>query len=456
MKKLFAPSNILIPVLLTLNLTHLKAQISITQQHLPSSGDTIRYSNAAPGQFNFRQSGANVKWDFSALEPTSQDVYAYKGSTQTPYLLNFGFSAIGLKIADSLGTGELQLIDVYNFFRKSSTVWNNVGIGFRYSSLPLPQSGKHSDEDEIYRLPLQYLDSSKTTFNVSVPIVVLLLPAGNFYQRGTRETVVDGWGTITTPYASNVNCLRVRSIVEQRDSVAITQPPLNFGFPSTRVEYKWLSTSEKIPLLEVSGTEINGTFTPTLIRYRDIPRVISSPLAPEANFSVDRSNIQTGETVKFSDLSSRNPNQWQWTITPSSGWQFINGTNNNSRNPEVRFNVQGNYSVSLTATNLAGSGSTSKNNLISVQGSPASVMTTEKKMLTVYPSPASDWIDLNCTPELKLIMIYDPTGKLLLMEPLDGSTPSLRVNVQHWTPGIYRIVASDGQSHITQNFIVQN
>lgn len=456
MKKVIILSNILIPALFILNSTQLKAQISITQQHLPSSGDTIRYSNAGPGQFNFRQTGANTKWDFSELEPVSQDVYAYKGSTQTPYLLNFGFSAIGLKIADSLGTGELQLIDVYNFFRKSSSVWNNVGIGFRYSSIPLPQSGKHSDEDEIYRLPLNYRDSAKTTFNVAVPIVVLLVPAGNFYQRGTRETVVDGWGTISTPYASNVNCIRVRSVIEQRDSVAITQPALNFGFPSTRVEYKWLSTTEKIPLLEVSGTEVNGNFTPTLIRYRDIPRIIVSPLAPEADFSADKTSIQPGESVKFNDLSTRNPNSWQWTITPANGWQFINGTNNTSRNPEVRFNQEASYSVSLRATNLAGSGTTTKNNLVNVQGNPANVSSSENFRVKLYPVPAGDWIQLEYTKDMRMIMIYDPAGRLMQMEPLSECSSSMQIDVRNWPAGIYQLVALDGTNTYVQSFIVQH
>lgn len=446
----------MIPALFFLSSSSVRAQISITQQHLPSSGDTIRYSNALGAQFNFRQSGADFKWDFSTLEPNSQDIYSYKASSQTPYILNFGFSAIGLKIADSLGGGQLQLVDVYNFFRKSSTVWNNVGIGFRYGSLPLPQSGKHSDEDEIYKLPLKYLDSAKTTFNVSVPIVVLLIPAGNFYQRGTRETVVDGWGTISTPYASNVSCIRVRSIIDQRDSVAITQPALNFGFPSTRVEYKWLSTTEKIPVLEVSGTEVNGTFTPTLIRYRDIPRNIVSPLAPEADFSVDRSSIQTGESVKFSDESSRNPNSWLWTISPSSGWEFANGSSNSSRNPEVRFNVSGNYSVSLRATNLVGSGTTTKSDLIRVQGSPVSVHEIEISPIKMYPVPASSWVKLECSPEVRLVLIYDPTGKLMKMEPLDGHSTSLVLDVQNWPSGVYQIVSSTETKQTHHSLIIQH
>ena len=249
------------------------SQISITSANMPSAGDTIRYSTVQTASgINFKATGENKSWDFSSLKSASQDIYDYKNSTTTPYVLNFGFSALGLKIADSLGSGQMSFKNVYTFFKKSTAKWEAVGIGFQLSAVPLPQAGKHTNTDEIYQFPLNYKDKDSATFALKVPLTLAIVNIGNYFQDGNRVNTVDGWGTISTPYKSNVACIRIKSIITETDSLAIAisgQAPINFAFPNNRVEYKWLCITEKIPMLEVSGTEIGGTFTPTTIRYRD-------------------------------------------------------------------------------------------------------------------------------------------------------------------------------------------
>lgn len=262
-------------ILTALSITALavNGQITISSTNMPSAGDTIRYSTVqlAPG-VDFKTTGANKTWDFTGLKASSQAVYEYKSSTTTPYILNFGFSAIGLKIADSLGSGQMGLKNVYNFFKKSTAKWENVGIGFQLGALPLPQSGKHTNADEIYQFPLNYNDKDSSSFVLKVPLTAVIVNIGNYFQDGKRINTVDGWGKISTPYKNDMECIRIKSVITQKDSIAASiqgQQPINFAFPNNRVEYKWLSNTEKIPVLEVSGTEIGGNFTPTIIRYRD-------------------------------------------------------------------------------------------------------------------------------------------------------------------------------------------
>ena len=98
------------------------AQITITQADMPSNNDTIRYSNAAITNLNFvaTNTGPNYNWDFSRLNMTSQDIYAYKSSFLTPYLLYF-FNTVGLKTADSIGVSTIQLKNIYTFYTKNAT-----------------------------------------------------------------------------------------------------------------------------------------------------------------------------------------------------------------------------------------------------------------------------------------------------------------------------------------------
>lgn len=429
------------------------AQITITQQHMPSSGDTIRYSNAnLLNAGNPGNGGANQQWDFSNLSPTSQGLYEYKASLQTPYILNFGFNAIGLKIADTLGQGQLTITDVYNFYRKSSSGWDNVGIGFRYSSFPLPQSGKHSDPDEVYVLPMNYNDSHRTTFSVGVPISLGLFPIGNYYQSGTRTSVVDGWGTITTPYGDNISCLRVRSTIDQYDSIAISQPALNFGFPNSRVEYKWISTSEKIPILEMTGTLVNGRFTATQIRYRDKYRDLSNFLTPEVDFTADKTSITSGEVVNFSDESSRFPNNWDWAISPNTGWEFVNGTNAGSQNPSIKFNAAGTYDVRLRAGNLAGNGSLTKSNMITVQQS-SSIDPRDKGALVIYPNPATECLHIQYPTGNHVLSISNALGQKMIQ--LDNASNTSKIQCSDWESGIYLLHLQTNDQTIVQRILIQ-
>ncbi len=255
-------------------------QISITSANMPSAGDTIRYSIVQNGTgFDFKTAAANTTWNFSSLKATSQGLYEYKKSNETPYILSFGFAALGMKIADSLGSGQMSFQNVFTFFKKSTSKWEAVGIGFQLGALPLPQAGKHTNTDEIYQFPLNYKDSDSATFALKIPLTAVILPIGNYFQNGNRVNTVDGWGKISTPYQSDIECIRIKSVITEMDSLAVAitgQDPINFSFPNNRTEYKWLSTTEKIPVLEVSGTEIGGTFTPTTIRYRDKYKADSS------------------------------------------------------------------------------------------------------------------------------------------------------------------------------------
>lgn len=67
--------------------------------------------------------------------------------------------------------------------------------------------------------------------------------------------------------------------------------------------------------------------------------------------------------VKFSDLSLFNPISWQWTMTPNT-YNFLNGTNSTSQNPEVEFLQKGYYTISLKVTSENGINNLALNNYI--------------------------------------------------------------------------------------------
>jgi PKD repeat protein len=91
---------------------------------------------------------------------------------------------------------------------------------------------------------------------------------------------------------------------------------------------------------------------------------LSSP--PAADFTVDISSECPGGVIRFTDISTNAPSTWNWTVTPSAGVTFLEGTSSTSQNPVIGFSNLGEYTVSLEATNGIGSSTETKVDLISI------------------------------------------------------------------------------------------
>ena len=343
----------------------IKAQVSITQQDLASSGDTLRFSTASIIGVDYDTTGPNRNWNYQDLNPTGQGIDEFKSFIRTPYLFySQFFGAIGLKTADTLNFGILTITNVHTFYRKRSTSYTAEGTGFTVSGVPL--ASDYSNSDRVYKLPLNYGDNDADNFRVatSVPGV------GTFIQQGTRSTLVDGWGKISTPFAKNVDCIRVISNVQETDSL-VTQF-VSFGFPVNRREIKWLSKTEPIPMMEVSGPVIGSLFTPSQVKYRDSFRNIQAPSVLRAGFSTNRTSGMMNDTFKLTgNVNLPVPAQFNWRFAPNNV-NYVNGTSSSDAQIEVIFTDTGKYDVSLNATFLNQSDDTTALDLITIN-SPSSV-----------------------------------------------------------------------------------
>jgi PKD repeat protein len=84
-------------------------------------------------------------------------------------------------------------------------------------------------------------------------------------------------------------------------------------------------------------------------------------LVPVANFTASQFTITTGQSVNFTDLSSNNPTSWSWVFTGGTP------ASSSTQNPNnVVYNTAGCYQVSLTATNSAGSNTSTQTCYITV------------------------------------------------------------------------------------------
>jgi YVTN family beta-propeller protein len=105
-------------------------------------------------------------------------------------------------------------------------------------------------------------------------------------------------------------------------------------------------------------------------------------VSPVSNFT---SNVTSGNaplTVAFTDKSTGSPTKWKWT--------FGDGTNSTKQNPIHKYSKAGNYTVSLTVSNAAGSNTLTKSNYIKVT-------TIIKPVASFSASPASGKVPLKVT-----------------------------------------------------------
>jgi PKD repeat protein/photosystem II stability/assembly factor-like uncharacterized protein len=113
--------------------------------------------------------------------------------------------------------------------------------------------------------------------------------------------------------------------------------------------------------LTVSNSE--GSDSKTLDGYI----TVTATTLPEVNFIASDSITCSGSEIEFTDLSSGCPTAWLWEFSPST-ISFVNGTNQNSQNPQVVFINGGGYNVSLTVTNNAGNNTLTKENYMHIGG----------------------------------------------------------------------------------------
>jgi len=443
--------NILIIVFVAAMIS-LKAQITIMNADMPKANDTLRFSLAPAGNFNFATTGLNTTWDFSRLVPASQDVEKYASPLSSSYVIYFATATYGVKENNlSLGafTGGAGLSNVMGFYKNTATASVLLGRGVSFNSLPLGLT--LAPKDTIYKFPLTVGRRDSCSFAGSLSLATL----GGFTQSGYRITTVDGWGKITTPYGL-FDCIRVKSVIKEVDSISISG--FSIPIPNNRTEYKWLAKGEKFPILEVvvttGGLGVGGT---TTVRFKD--RYRPELFVNNANFTTSKINATIIDTVNLNDACAGSPISYQWTITPNTV-SYVAGTSATSQNPRVLFNAAGKYSIKLQATYQGGSDDTTRTNYITITGGTTNTAVKEIKAapleISVFPVPASNELNVQFSKPVKGINIhvYDILGKEKDVNTEWSKAGSLAsLDISDMPNGVYFVRMNVEGKDITKKFI---
>lgn len=302
--------NILTIIVLITITTISNGQITINSSDLTNSGDQFVISTGtAFSGMDPALTGANYVWDYSLLTSSSQTIDTIFDESSTGSLLSLYFIDNGFnpnrsnqcRHGNSFSAGQVNVSDVWDFFYNSSASFAQPGYGAIVNGAPLPIA--FTPKDIIYQFPLTY---NSTNVSLSGYTLDLTTTLGIYYSvEKTRSNLVDGWGTVTTPYGT-FDALRVMSTIVEVDSFYIDS--LGFGFatpPIETVEYKWLSPGKGVPVLQVN-TAVGGIVTG--ISYLDSMQTTATTEIPSAisEITLFPNPVSKELYVKYNVLSKGN------------------------------------------------------------------------------------------------------------------------------------------------------
>ena len=262
--------------------TMLCAQITLEVSDFADGGDTVRVSNTNDFSIDYASTGDNYTWDFSGLMAESQTLKDYQSMDNASAIPAFTFGAFAdeaYQATNFAETVDIPLdaageflpisIDVINqFSRNTANGITSVGLSIGISGTEIPVT---SDTIETrYAFPMNYEDS----YTSNGYSYLDLNPIYNaiWIQYRTRNTEVDGYGSITTPYGT-FDVLRVKHEIIERDSVYIDlfEGAEWYELPvPVRYEYEWITKNEKEPILKVvTRQEASGEEVVISVSYKD-------------------------------------------------------------------------------------------------------------------------------------------------------------------------------------------
>lgn len=408
-------------------------QVTITSDDMPQAYDTLRVSmtNLVPGDFT--QTGNDTTWDFSGMIPVSQRVETFIPVTSVPqeYWLVFIPSIICNLAAPAdlnLPIPGFPVTDSYSFYNNISSGFYDAGSAFKVNNIPVAL--KYDVPDLWYPFPLM----PGTTWN-SASFSFLSIPSIAYISnQRTRSGVVDGWGTLITPYGT-FSTIRVKSVLEQKDSIHMESMGLNMSFPRRITQYKWLAPGEGIPVLQVN-VELNMVSA----IYRDTIRPATSSL--NVDIGPDTAVLK-GNPITLTAVVTNGVPPYHYVWSTFDTTQSITLVIDSTLHPAVVvFDGLNNLAldqVTITVKYPPGIRENQSGHLL-IAPNPS-----DGKVTVTLPSPA------NCCR----ILVRDLSGREMIRKAYTGMTARLVLDLKELAKGSYIVVVETPMGTHTGTLILE-
>lgn len=291
-------------------------------------------------------------------------------------------------------------------------------------------------------------------------------PAVYYTITGTFDvtltvTNADGTNTETKADYITVNQIAAPTPDFESDTTIITEGQtidfydLSTGFPSA---WTWIfeggsPDTSYVQNPEAVQYELPGTYDVTLtaanyggnntITKSDYITV-NAGVPPVSDFMADVTEINVGDTVNFTDLSSGNPTKWIWTFdggSPGSSGQ---------KNPQgIVYNEAGAFNVQLYVKNAYGNNTTVKEDYIVVGYVTVKDINKASKNYLVYPNPSNGVVYVKARQEMpkgSVVRIMDSKGNIIDNLTVSDQISDITLDLTQHPSGLYHLVIVSGST----------
>ncbi|WP_053971414.1 T9SS type A sorting domain-containing protein [Mangrovimonas sp. ST2L15] len=335
------------------------AQITYQSSDFAQIGDNYIMSRINTGiqTTDFTITGENFDWDFSALSVTSQETVSWddpnNSGYKTTWCLTNGYvfncnaefnNAFNLatQVVDGIEIQDYGVTNLVAHYMLDSAALQNkmLGASLTIAGIAIPFTVDFENPDVVYEFPMNYSDVYTNNGNFELDLNTLGIPI-LYTSEIERTNDVEGWGSLVTPYDTYSDVLKMKTTVIQNDTVVTETETI----PTTRttITYSWFDANYGVPVMQVIGEDVAGTFVPTSASYIDVEQCLDPnaffsyyPVAPEFDYETN------SVAVTFFNVSNN---------YDSVSWDFGDGTPITENNPTYTFECPGVHQVILTITN---------------------------------------------------------------------------------------------------------
>lgn len=316
--------------------TQLMAQPTFNASAIPNVGTSVTSIEVPPSSINLTTTGANSNWNFSSI-PTggASSTGAYISPAGQAGVSNFPTANMA-QISESSGGNQGVA-----YFQRDN---NGLGLVGLYTF----QQGneiviKYNSRLELYRAPFTF------NSNYNAPITGVTETSGlSFPRNGTQSMVCDGYGTLTTPFGTFNDILRIKILQDYSDDIFGTE----FDYLADITVWLRVSTGEFI-LTHTSFTAQGQTSLSA--------NLSSVTVGVEELFGSDDLKIFPQPANDLLNLTIQSDKSQQVTLSISdlTGKKVINNTNLQLMSGEQTHNLDlsllpsGLYLLSLNSGNKA-------------------------------------------------------------------------------------------------------
>jgi hypothetical protein len=273
----------------------LNAQITITSADMSATGNSYVTVND-DSVTSYGAAGINQTWDFSSWINDYFDTASFVSPSNLSGALFFPTATVGI---NSDGAGSI-------FMKNSATAFEILG-----SHVDLTGNGAvpiiYNPSITFLTFPSTYQTSynSNSSYTLTFAIADPDIDSVHIKSSTNYTSIIDGWGTISTPAYSNVSAIRQCLIEIGLDSAFVLPTDSSTWVYQaqdidTSYTYRWFSNSHTYPLAEISFSEGDSVYFASYL----IPNTVGvNELAKNTN-SVSVFPSPASDKVSFKGIDS--------------------------------------------------------------------------------------------------------------------------------------------------------